>query len=134
MGSSCSSGRKARLIKISKCQPGRFYSFNQVAFDKALAHLSKNAFAFWCICAKNADGFMLNISKRTVANSCGFSERTYARAFDELWHKGYITSSSEGHYIFFEGGFIDQYTEISKWNVSMGISTQNHLHFEIYCY
>ena len=78
-----------------------------MAFDKALTHLSKNAFAFWCLCAKNADGFMLNISKRTVANSCGFSERTYARAFDELWRKGYITSSSEGHYIFFEGGFID---------------------------
>lgn len=107
MENSCPSGRKARLIKISKCPSGKFYSFNQDAFDKAFASLSKNAFAFWCFCAKNADGFMLNISKQTVATSCGFSERTYSHVFEELRHKGYITKSLDGHYLFFEDGFIE---------------------------
>lgn len=99
---------KARLVRIEKQNHvDREYRFSQDSFDRALTSLSKNAFAFWCYCAKNTNGFMLNISRQVVTRLCGFSDSTYTRAFDELRRNGYITSSSEGRYIFFEGGFID---------------------------
>ena len=117
---------KARLVRIEKQNHvDREYRFSQDSFDRALTSLSKNAFAFWCYCAKNTNGFMLNISRQVVTRLCGFSDSTYTRAFDELRRKGYIAKSGDG-YRFYEDGFLKWFLWLVYRNFRV---TNQHVYF-----
>ena len=88
-------------IKKSKLVEGEFSTFNNKALSMAMNSLSYGAMKLYIYLSMNSDGFAFWFSKSHFCKISGLSKRSYFRAFEELYEKGYITTDNKA-YVFHE--------------------------------